>query len=370
MRQAVERVLESQDFILSEPVKKFERELAGYLGAKEAVGVASGSDALLLSLMALGVGSGDAVVAPPLTFFSSVSAITRVGAFPLFADIDPETLLLDPKAVELLLSGGSKEGRKIKAVLPVHLFGRCCPMVELGALARQYDVSIVEDVAQACGTRGGGPTGSVKLAGAFGDAGCFSFFPSKILGAVGDGGLVATNDASLAEKIRVLRFHGQRRKYEHEIVGVNSRLDAIQAAVLSVKLRYIDQWCEERIERARRYERLFNEADLLGHGVIDIPRPSSDHSHVFNYYVIRAERRDDLKRHLESNGVQTEIYYFPPVHLQPCFARLGYRKGDFPNAERVSTQTLGIPIYPELAPEQQDYIVKTIRDFYRSAPRG
>ena len=360
VRRAIDEVLESQQFILGPAVEKFEREAAAYLGAEHAVGVASGSDALLLSLMALGIGPGDGVIVPPFTFFATVSAITRLGATPVFADIDPESFLLDGKQVEALLAGGRKSGARIKAVLPVHLFGRVGPMAEIAALAAKHQLYIVEDVAQAFGARAG-----AKAAGTIGDLGCFSFFPTKNLGGAGDGGLIATDRPELAEKLRMLRAHGETSKYRHELIGLNSRLDSLQAAVLSVKLRHTDKWCEERIGRAGRYGELFRAAGLTGNGVRAIPAAGGGRAHVFNYYVVRIERRDELKKFLAGAGIQTEIYYPLPLHLQPCFGYLGGRQGDFPHAERAAEEVLALPIYPELTAEQQEAVVGKIADFYR-----
>lgn len=358
VRRAIDEVLESQQFILGPAVEKFEREAAAYLGSAHAVGVASGSDALLLALMALDVGPGDAVVVPPFTFFATVSAVTRLGATPLFADIDPETYLIDAKQVEALV--GKKSAARVKAVLPVHLFGRIGPMAELAALAAAHRFYIVEDVAQAFGARAG-----AKAAGTIGDLGCFSFFPTKNLGGAGDGGLIATGRPELAEKLRLLRAHGESSKYRHEAIGLNSRLDALQAAVLSVKLRHIDRWCGERIQRAGRYGELFRAAGLVGNGVRSVPAAGAGRAHVFNYYVVRVERRDELKEFLAAAGVQTEIYYPLPLHLQPCFAHLGGRKGDFPHAERAAGEVLALPIYPELTAGAQEAVVGGIADFYR-----
>lgn len=377
IRQAIDEVLESQQFILGKTVQRFEAEAASHLGCNYAVAVASGSDALLLSLMALGIGPGDAVVVPPFTFFSSVSCITRLGATPVFVDIDPETCLIDARKVEALLEERckpapdrqglteSKSGRGIKAILPVHLFGQSCPMAPLITLAQRYRLRMVEDVAQAFGARAALPQGESKYAGTIGDFGCFSFFPTKTLGAMGDGGLVTTNRKDRAEKIRILRHHGESTKYRHEAIGLNSRLDEIQAAVLSVKLRHLDQWVEERIERARLYLELFSATGLLGDRVLRVPTPSEGKSHVFNYYVIHAEDRDGLKSFLHEQGVETGVYYPIPLHLQPCFASLGHRKGDFPNAELAASQVVALPMFPELAFEQQQFVVEAIKNFYR-----
>jgi len=363
---AMEGVLESQAFILGQTVQRFEGQVASYLQRRAAVGVASGTDALLLSLMALGIGPGDAVLVPTFTFFSSVACVTRLGATPIFVDIDPDTCLIDTKQAEDLLGQRSRKDQvRIKAILPVHLFGQCCEMDELLALADRYKLQIVEDVAQAFGSKVKLGKGGPKAAGTIGDLGCFSFFPTKTLGGFGDGGLVATNDQPLADKIRRLRVHGQGTKYHHEAIGINSRLDALQAAILQVKLRYLDQWCDRRIQHARYYEKLFSSSGLVKDKTIILPASSTERSHIYNYYVIRAERRDELKQHLANGRIQTLVYYPLPLHLQPCFEFLGYHKGDFPKAELVSSQALAIPMYPELTSEQQEIIVQRIAEFYR-----
>jgi dTDP-4-amino-4,6-dideoxygalactose transaminase len=376
IRAAVDEVLESQQFILGPVVSQFEKQMAQYLGCGQAVGTASGSDALLLALMALEIGPGDAVIVTPFTFFSTVSSITRLGAMALFVDIDEANYLLSAHAVGRFLAARARRksgltidvetGLRIKALLPVHLFGQCCLMTEFLALARQYGLRIVEDVAQACGARLS-VSGRETFAGAIGDLGCFSFFPSKTLGGCGDGGLVSAQDGVLAEKVRTLRTHGENQKYHHKTTGINSRLDAIQAAVLSVKQRYLDQWCEERIARAQTYHRLFIQSGVLERDrIISIPPPIADKTHVFNNYVIRTHRRDELKSFLARRGVQCEIYYPEPLHLQECFAGLGYRKGDFPVAELAAAQVLALPLYPELATVQQESIVMTIREFFQA----
>jgi dTDP-4-amino-4,6-dideoxygalactose transaminase len=364
VRQAIDQVSESQQFILGPAVKNFEALMAAYLNCGCAVGVASGSDALLLALMALGIGPGDAVITTPFTFFSTVSSITRLGAAPLLADIGADGYLLSVKGVEANLAERGHRGRRIRAILPVHLFGECCAMNELVGLAQKHHLQIVEDVAQACGARMriGGET---QFAGAIGDLGCFSFFPSKNLGGFGDAGMVTTRDPELAERVTMLRMHGERVRYHHEVTGINSRLDSLQAAVLAVKQQYLETWCGQRIERAEKYYELFTQSALLGHGVLKIPARSVDKSHVFNNYVVRVERRDELKQFLAENGIQSEIYYPLPLHLQNCFADLGYRKGDFPHAELAASQVLALPLYPELTSAQQESVVTTIRAFYR-----
>ncbi|MBI2361173.1 MAG: DegT/DnrJ/EryC1/StrS family aminotransferase [Deltaproteobacteria bacterium] len=377
IRSAIDEILESQQFILGPVVEKFEAEVAAYLRSGAAIGVASGSDALLLSLMALGIGPGDAVLVPPFTFFASVSCITRLGATPIFIDIDPETFLLDPGAVEAFVEGRARpaaDGRglvdpksqcRIKALLPVHLFGQCCPMTVLLAQARKHNLAIVEDVAQAFGAREEIAPGPFKAAGTLGEFGCFSFFPTKNLGGLGDGGMVVTGRSDLAEAVRRLRVHGANHKYHHLEVGLNSRLDALQAAVLRVKLRYVDQWCEERIERARRYRALFLATGLVGKQILSLPNPSDGRSHVFNQYVLRASRRDELRAYLGEQGIMTAVYYPVPLHLQPCFAFLGYRQGEFPHAERAADEVLALPMFPELTQEEQEIVVKRIKAFYR-----
>jgi dTDP-4-amino-4,6-dideoxygalactose transaminase len=374
VRQAIDEVIDSQQFILGRAVKRFEEQMAHYLQCAFAVGVASGSDALLLGLMALGVGSGDGVIVTPFTFFSTVSSITRLGAVPLFVDIDADSYLFSAECVERLLDrrgrnhGGqtvdSQTGLRIKALLPVHLFGQCCAMSDFLALTKKYPLQIIEDVAQACGARMriGGKT---QFAGTIGDVGCFSFFPSKTLGGFGDGGLVTVNEKTLADRLKTLRLHGESRKYYHDVTGINSRLDSLQAAVLAVKQKCLEGWCAERIQRADTYCRLFEHTGLVDNQLISVPAPSDDKSHVFNNYVVRAERRDELKQFLSEQGIQSEIYYPLPLHLQNCFADLGYKKGDFPRAELVARQVLALPLYPELKLTQQELVVEQVHAFYR-----
>ena len=375
VRQAIDDVNDSQQFILGPAVNKFEAQMAAYLRCQHAVGVASGSDALLLALMALDIGPGDAVITTPFTFFSTVSSITRLGALPLFVDIDPETYLIAAKSLEIFLqaraqtAGGvtrdAKTGLRIKALLPVHLFGQCCAMSGLTDMARAYGLSIVEDVAQACGARMA-VRGTTEFAGTMGDLGCFSFFPSKNLGGFGDGGMVCARNQELADKVSMLRRHGESTKYFHEVIGLNSRLDSLQAAVLGVKLLYLEAWCEARIQRAERYHKLFSEGGLMGRGLTSIPPALTDKSHVFNNYVIGADRRDELKQFLAERGIQTEIYYPLPLHLQNCFAFLGYKKQDFPHAELAASRVLALPLYPELTVAQQERVAQAIGDFYRA----
>ena len=374
VRSAMDAVAETQQFILGPAVKQFETEMAVFLGCQHAVGVASGSDALLLALMALGVGPGDAVITTPFTFFSTVSSITRLGAVPLFVDIDSDSYLLSAVKLKEFLheqsktAGGravdSKTGARIKALLPVHLFGQVCAMDALVRVAKDYHLEIVEDVAQACGARLN-VAGKEKFAGTIGSLGCFSFFPSKNLGSFGDGGLVSAHSPELAARLRMLRMHGESTKYYHDITGLNSRLDSLQAAVLSVKLSHLESWCAARIACAGTYRQLFMASGLVGNHLLAVPPGMADKSHVFNNYCIRAESRDQLKQFLAEGGIQSEIYYPLPLHLQKCFASLGYKQGDFPHAEMAANHVLALPLYPELLPEQQETVVAEITKFYR-----
>ena len=373
VRQAIDAVNDSQQFILGPAVKSFEKQMAAYLCCEQAVGVASGSDALLLALMALDIGPGDAVITPPFTFFSTVSSITRLGAKPLFVDVDSGTWLLSPSLVGQFLAaraqvrnGHTVDGRtglRIRAILPVHLFGHCCAMNELTGVARDFHLEIIEDVAQACGARTRTAREN-RFAGTMGTLGCFSFFPSKNLGGFGDGGMITTNDRGLGDRLRMLRMHGERRKYYHEVTGINSRLDSLQAAVLAVKQRHLEDWCGQRIHRAATYHQLLSQSGLLGNGLTSIPPLVTDRSHVFNNYVIGAERRNELRQHLANESIQSEIYYPLPLHLQNCFAGLGHKKGDFPKSELAADQVLALPLYPELSAAQQEFVVEKIQAFY------
>lgn len=348
---AVQRVVESQRFILGPEVEQFERAVAGYVGCRHAVGVASGSDAILISLMACGIGYGDEVIVPSYTFFATAGSVARLGARPVFADIDPDTYNVDPASVASLVS------RKTRAIMPVHLYGQCCDMGALLEIASRHDLALIEDAAQAIGAEYGG-----RRAGGFGSAGCFSFFPSKNLGGFGDGGMVVTNDDALAGKMRVLRVHGAEPRYRHGIVGGNFRLDALQASVLRVKLRHLDDWTRARRRNADDYDRLFTIAGCAPRG-IKLPVRRLE-GHVFNQYVVQAAARDRLKAFLEKNGVGTEIYYPVPLHLQECFAGLGGRPGDCPVSERAAKTTLALPVYPELTDVQKSHVVNSVAGFY------
>ncbi len=350
VEEAVRRVIESQYFILGPEVEALERELADYVGCDHAVGVSSGTDALLVALMALGVGPGDEVVTTPFTFFATAGVVARLGARTVFADIEPNSFNIDPAAIEVALSP------RTRAIVPVHLFGRVADMHAVERIARAASVPVVEDAAQAIGAvdeRG-------RQAGTIGDIGCFSFFPSKNLGAFGDAGMVTTSDGALDDLLRRLRVHGMEPKYYHGSVGGNFRLDALQAAVLRVKLRHLDAWHDARRRNASRYRTLFDEAGLLEH----VRLPDDVPGHIYNQFVIRVHARDALRSHLQATGIGTEIYYPLPLHLQECFAGLGYREGDFPHSERAAREVLALPIFPELSDDDLQHVVAAVARFY------
>jgi len=348
MDAAVQRVIDSQYFILGPEVAGLEAEVAAYSGAAHGIGVASGTDALLVALMALGVGQGDEVITTPYTFFATAGVIARLGATPVFVDIDPETFNIDATLV------GAAVTRRTRAIMPVHLYGRVADMDPLLATG----LPVVEDAAQAIGAR----DDLGRIAGSMGMAGCFSFFPSKNLGGFGDGGLVVTQDAALAERLRILRVHGMEPKYYHPFVGGNFRLDALQAAVLRVKLPHLDNWSAGRRRNATRYRSLLAEAGLIG----TVVPPADVLGHIYNQFVIRVPRRDELQAHLRAQGIGTEVYYPVPLHRQACFSELGYGPGSLPHAERAAAETLALPIYPELSDAQLDYVVDSIAEFYRN----
>ena len=355
---AIERVCNSQRFILGDEVEALERDLAAFTGAAAAVGCASGTDALWLALTAIGVQPGDEVITTAFSFFASGSAIVRTGARPVFVDVDPKTLNIDPVEVENAL----RTHPAVRAVLPVHLYGQCADMDALQSLAHEYKLPIVEDAAQAIGARWHG-----RKAGSLGVSAAFSFYPSKNLSAYGEAGLVTTNNPEYAEHMRRLRNHGSPQRYYHEEFGWNSRLDAIQAAVLRVKLPHVDDWNNRRREHAANYDRLLSEAGLSSQGENSPVRPlsiSANAHHVFHQYVIRAQRRDDLRRFLSERGIGTEIYYPLPLHLQTCFAYLGCQPGDLPESERAAREVLAIPMFPELTEAEQDWVVDSIGSFY------
>lgn len=351
---AIGRVLDTNSFILGGEVAALEKELAEYCGTKYAIGCASGSDALLLALMALEVGPGDEVITTPYSFFASASAITRVGAVPVFVDIDRETFNLGVAEVE------GKIGAKTKAIEPVHLYGQCADMARLCEIAQKHGVPIIEDAAQAIGAEENG-----RRAGSMGEIGCFSFYPSKNLGGMGDGGFLTTDDDELADRLHALRVHGSHEKYYHKWVGLNSRLDGFQGAVLRVKLPHLDSWSAARKVNADRYRALFGAAGLSNEVILPHERTGS--RHIYNQFVIRVpNNRDGLRAFLTENDIGTDIYYPVPLHLQECFAYLGYHTGDFPEAEKAARETLALPVYPELKAEQQEYVVAKISEFVSS----
>jgi dTDP-4-amino-4,6-dideoxygalactose transaminase len=350
--EAVTRVCDSQQFIMGPEVEAFEREVALVTDTTHAIGVSSGTDALLVALMGLDIGPGDEVVTSTFSFFATAGSIARVGARPVLVDIDPDTFNIDPIAAARACT------RKTKALLPVHLFGQSADMSAILALADEFKLKVIEDAAQAIGTREHG-----GVVGGIGHVGCFSFFPSKNLGGFGDGGLVSTNNHALADRMRLIRNHGQKPKYYHHLIGGNFRLDALQAAVLRVKLPYLAAWTEARRANAARYRQLFAEAELP-EIVLPVDR-GGDGYHIYNQFVIRVPDRDALRAHLAVAGVGTEVYYPVPFHLQECFAHLGYKAGDFPQAEKAAAEVLALPIYPELTADQQATVVDRIRAFYR-----
>jgi dTDP-4-amino-4,6-dideoxygalactose transaminase len=350
--EAMGRVMDSQHFILGKEVEQFEVEVATKLGVRHGVSCASGSDALVLSLMASGIGPGDEVVTSPFTFIATAGSIARVGAVPVFVDIDPETFNISVQAIEEAVTP------RTRAIMPIHLFGLPADMDPILEIAKKHSLVVIEDAAQAIGADYRG-----RKIGSLGNFGCFSFFPSKNLGGAGDGGLVTTEDTAMAEKLRMLRVHGSRKKYHHEILGTNSRLDALQAAILRVKLRYLDSWTEARRLRAQNYRELAASMGLSAHLTLPLP-PDFDRTHVYNQFTVRSDSRDALKQHLSGAGIPTEIYYPLPLHLQPAFTYLNYRDGQLPVAEAASREVLSLPLYPELTEQKQEHVMRVIADFY------
>lgn len=358
---ALEQTFTSQAFILGPEVAKLEERVAGYCQAQWGIGVSSGTDALLLALMALGVGPADEVITTPYSFFATAGAVARLGAKPVLVDIDPTTYNLDPGRLAGAITS------KTKAVIPVHLYGQCADMAPILDLARSKNLNVIEDAAQAIGAeyRDG------RRAGSMGTIGCLSFFPSKNLGCLGDGGMVVTNDRDLADRMRILRVHGGKPKYYHKVIGGNFRLDTIQAAVLNVKLNYLDEWTKRRQDNAQRYEQLFRQSPAVQGGRVQLPEAAYrgagvKHYHIYNQFVLRVDRRDDLMAFLKQKGIGCEIYYPVPFHLQECFRYLGYKEGDFPESERAAGHTIALPIYPELTAGQQAEVVDAVQAFYRS----
>jgi len=355
--KVTQEVYESQYFILGPRVEALEKEIAEYCSSKHAIGVSSGTDALLVSLMAADIGPEDSVITTPYTFFATAGSIARTGAVPVFVDIDPDTYNISTSGIENTVNAMTNDQRsRLKAIMPVHLYGQCADMDPILKIAKKHDLVVIEDAAQAIGAEYKG-----KRAGSIGDFGCFSFFPSKNLGAFGDGGIVTTNSDELYEKLKILRVHGSFPKYYHKIIGGNFRLDALQAAIVSVKLKHLDGWTAARQENANRYRELFESAGLDN---IKLPVESQGR-HIYNQFVISVpEKRDDLRLFLQEAKIGTEVYYPVPMHLQECFSYLNCKKGDFPISEYAASNTLALPIYPELTEDQQEYVVEKIKEFY------
>ncbi|HUA24717.1 MAG TPA: DegT/DnrJ/EryC1/StrS family aminotransferase [Steroidobacteraceae bacterium] len=375
VQSAITRVCRSQQFILGAEVRELELRLARLSGCAHGIGVSSGTDALLLALMALGIGPGDEVITSPFTFFATAGTIARLGARPLFCDIEPQDFNLSPARVEEFIArecevrgdGDNRQvihrktGGRVKAIMPVHLYGQACDMDALMGIASRLGLYVIEDAAQAIGAQ----DGKGRMAGGIGHIGCFSFFPTKNLGAFGDAGMCTTSDPALAERMRVLRVHGGKPKYHHSLIGGNFRLDEIQAAVLNVKFGSLDDWMGARDGHARQYTQRLQA--LRPAGEVATPVRSRGGRHVWNQYVIRVQRRDELRQHLTAAGVGTEVYYPIPLHLQQCFTYLGYRSGQLPEAERAAREVLALPVFPELLPAQIDHVTGTIQHFYSAA---
>jgi len=358
IRLALDEVFKTQQFIMGPQIEALEKTIAQFCGSRYAIGVASGSDALLLSLMACGIGSGDEVLLPPFTFFATAGAVSRLGATPVFVDIDSDTYNIDPGKIETRITS------RTRAILPVHLYGQCADMDPILEVSKRRGLLVIEDAAQAIGAEyRPRPDRPGRQAGTLGDVGCFSFFPTKNLGAFGDAGMVVTDHPERAEEIRCLRVHGSKPKYYHKRIGINSRLDTLQAAVLLVKFRHLETWTQERRRKAERYRHLVQ--DLLPLvPEIRLPEVQYTNRHIYNQFILRVPRRDTLRQFLQKEGVGTEIYYPVALHLQECFAYLNYRRGDFPESEKASEETLALPIFPELTEVQQEYVVNRIRAFY------
>ena len=374
---AVTRVIDSTQYILGPEVSSLEKSVSEYCGVPHAVGVSSGTDALLISLMGLGIGPGDYVLTTPYTFFATMGSVLRVGALPVFADIEPDSMNIDPASMAELLSKDRKNGSKIKALLPVHLFGQCADMSNIMDLAHDYGIPVIEDAAQAIGS--GFPFShegntAWKRAGSMGIAGCFSFFPSKNLGGIGDGGMVVTGDGQFAEKLRSLRNHGAEPKYYHSVVGGNFRLDPIQASVLNIKIKHLDKWHKARYKNSQIYRKIFADAGIVGDFVSlppekyeNIEAADMHNHHIFNQFVIRAQQRDKLREDLALNSIGCEVYYPLCLHQQECLKPYGdYSSRSFPIAEEAAKETLALPVYPELGQSQIEYVVEVIRKFYLS----
>jgi len=345
VESAIKEVLESAHFIMGPNVKKLEEEIAEYTGVKYGIGVANGTDALMLTLKALGIGQGDEVITTPFTFFASAETTSVVGATPVFADIEKDTLCIDPESIEKNIT------EKTKAIIPVHIFGQMCDMDRIMEIAKKHNLIVIEDACQAIGAEYKG-----KRAGSIGHVGCYSFFPTKNLGGYGDGGMIVTNDEKLADRIKLIRVHGSKVKYEHIAIGYNSRLDEMQAAVLRVKLNYIQKWNNLRKQHAHTYNELLKDTEII------LPTEREDSLHVYHLYTIQSEKRDEIIKHLSESGIASGVYYPIPVHLQEVYQELGYKKGELPVAEDACTKTFALPLYPEMTKDQQQYVVDKIKE--------
>jgi dTDP-4-amino-4,6-dideoxygalactose transaminase len=353
LRAAMDEVIEAQYFILGPQVEALEKAIAAYSQCAYGIGVSSGTDAILAALMAMNIKAGDEIITTPYTFFATAGCPARLGAKTVFVDIEPDTYNLDAAQIE------AKITPRTKAIMPVHLFGQMADMDAIMDIATRHKLYVIEDAAQAIGAEDKG-----RRAGSIGHLGCFSFFPSKNLGCFGDGGMVTGNDPELSDRVKLMRGHGARPKYYHKEVGGNFRLDALQAAILRVKLKYLDDWSAGRQSNAAEYRKLFTESGLVASGKIGLPTEVPNARHIYNQFVLRCERRDDLLKYMKGNNIGTEVYYPVPLHLQDCFTDLGYQQGDFPHSERAALETLAIPIYPELTAALRESVVGVISDFY------
>ncbi|MFA6743586.1 MAG: DegT/DnrJ/EryC1/StrS family aminotransferase [Candidatus Neomarinimicrobiota bacterium] len=358
--KAVGDVLDSTQYIMGAAVAELEKQIAGYSEVQHAIGISSGTDALLIALMALDVKPGDLVITTPYSFFATAGVVARLGAWPVFVDIDPATFNLDPQKLKRWFTKNPSSAAKVKAIIPVHLYGQCADLDPILEISARYNVPVIEDAAQAIGARYPSKSG-LKKAGTLGSMGCYSFFPSKNLGGIGDGGMIVTNDSALAEKLITLRNHGSHPKYYHSLIGGNFRLDTIQAAALLVKLPYLENWHQARQRNAQYYDK------ALAGSAVQTPQIVYQRAyHIYNQYVIIApEKRDELRRYLAESEIGTEVYYPVPFHLQECFKYLGYRRGDFPHSEYAAEHSLALPIYPELTEEMQAYVAEKVVKFYQ-----
>ena len=366
--EAVTRVIDSTQYIMGPEIDALEKEIAEYCGTKDAVGVSSGTDALLISLMVLDVGPGDIVLTTNFSFFATAGVVARLNATPVFVDIDPETFNIDPEQLRFILAEMDEQRRKrVKALIPVHLYGQCANMAEILKIAETFNIPVIEDCAQAIGAECE-INGKIRCAGSMGDFGCFSFFPSKNLGGIGDGGIVTVNKPKLSELLRLKRVHGAERSYYHRMIGGNFRLDPIQATVIRIKLNHLNGWHQQRQKNAQYYNMLFAESELnekLRTPSIVHPKTMQNH-HIFNQYVIRTERRDELQSFLESQGISSGVYYPIPFHLQECFKFMGGNKGDFPVSESAAKEVLALPVYPGITAGMQERVVEQIKAFHFS----